>query len=112
MDETRFDAWTRRRFGLAAGGIAALPGLFGPGIAHAGKGKKQRKKRCKKLGAGCKPGGKRRCCGSLKCDRIHFDPSPKTRCCRRKDQPCAGHDDCCAGLCCQASGVCGSECLV
>jgi hypothetical protein len=95
MDDTRFDAWTRRRFGLAAGGLAAtVLGLAGIEDAQT---RKKRKKRCKRLGASCKSGGKRTCCGTLRCDRISFEPSPETRCCRKKDQPCAGNHDCCAG---------------
>lgn len=106
MEEARFDAWTRRRFGLMAGGaLAALAGWQGTDA-------KKKKKRCKKLGASCKTGGKRRCCGTLKCDHISFEPSPKTRCCRKKDQPCADSNDCCDGLCCQLSGSCGPACLV
>ncbi len=60
MDGSTFDAWTRRRFGLAAGGVlAALASL------HGASAKKKRGKRCKKLCAGCKPGGKRKCCDGL-----------------------------------------------
>ncbi len=110
MEATHFDAWTRRRFGLVAGGLAATVLGFA-GIEDA-QTRKSRKKRCKKLGVSCKTGGKRRCCGTLKCDRIHFDASPKTRCCRKKDQPCGDNDDCCFGLCCQLSGTCGPACLV
>ena len=110
MDDTRFDAWTRRRFGLAAGGLAAtVLGLAGIEDAQT---RKKRKKRCKRLGASCKSGGKRTCCGTLRCDRISFEPSPKTRCCRKKDQPCVDNHDCCAGLCCQLSGTCGPACLM
>jgi hypothetical protein len=66
MDETRFDAWTRRRFGLAAGGLlAATLGLGFQGTSakkkHCGKhetkcGKKCVKGTCcpdKPCGAGC-----------------------------------------------------------
>jgi hypothetical protein len=110
MDDAHFDAWTRRRFGLVAGGLAAtILGLAGIEDAQT---RKKRKKRCKKLGASCKSGGKRTCCGTLRCDRISFEPSPKTHCCRKKDQPCAGNHDCCAGLCCQTSGLCGPQCLI
>jgi hypothetical protein len=110
MDDARFDAWTRRRFGLAAGGLAATAlGLAGMENAQT---RKKRKKRCRKLGAGCTSGGKRRCCGTLRCDRISFEDSPRTRCCRAEDQPCADHHDCCENLCCQPSGVCGAQCLI
>jgi hypothetical protein len=112
MDDTRFDAWTRRRFGLATGGgIAALLGLAASEVAEAKKNKKKRKKRCRKLGRGCNPGGKRKCCGKLKCDRISFEPSPKTRCCRKAGQPCGDDLDCCENLCCPLPvGVCSAQC--
>ena len=109
MDEARFDAWTRRRIGVAAGGLATT--LFGLASSDAAA-KKTRKTRCRRLGASCKTGGKRTCCGTLKCSRISFDASPKTRCCRKKDQPCSDSADCCAGLCCQLSGTCGPACLI
>jgi hypothetical protein len=112
MDDTHFDAWTRRRFGLTAGGFAAtVLGLAGIEDAQTAK-KKKRKKRCKKLGDGCKPGSKRKCCGTLKCDQISFEPSSKTRCCRKVDHPCNDSLDCCDGLCCQPSGLCGAQCLI
>ena len=82
MEETRFDAWTRRRFGLMAG--SALAALAGWQRTDA------KKKRCKKLGASCKTGGKRKCCGTLKCDRIAFEPSTRQRCCRRRQGDNAG----------------------
>ena len=59
MDGTRFDAWTRRRFGAVAGGLAgSLLMLAGHDDAEA----KKKKKKCKKLGQPCQPGGKRKCC--------------------------------------------------
>ncbi len=111
MDGTRFDAWTRRRFGLATGGgIAALLALAAAETAEAKK-RKKRKKRCRKLGRTCKPGGKRKCCGTLKCDRISFEPNPKNRCCRKAGQPCSDDLDCCQNLCCPLpAGVCSAQC--
>ena len=48
MDGSRFDAWTRRRFGLAAGG--AIGSLLGLQIAGSDDAEaKKRKKRCRKL---------------------------------------------------------------
>jgi hypothetical protein len=48
VDASRFDAWTRRRFGLAAGGATlSLLGLLVPGQDTAAN------KRCKKLGKPC-----------------------------------------------------------
>lgn len=112
MDELRFDAWTRRRFGMAAGGgIATLFTLAAAKDAVATKNKKKRKMRCRKLGRACQPGGKRTCCGKLTCDRISFEPSPKTRCCRKAGQPCGGDLDCCDNLCCPLpGGLCSPIC--
>ena len=78
--------------------------------ARKNKKRKKRKKRCRKLGRACQPGGKRTCCGKLKCDRISFEPSPLTRCCRKEGQPCCGDLDCCDKLCCPLpSGICSSQ---
>jgi hypothetical protein len=61
VDESRFDAWTRRRFGMAAGGLlAALAGL-GPGAATVAK--KRKRKKCKKRELTCgKHCAKGECC--------------------------------------------------
>ena len=75
MDGPEFDAWTRRRFGLAAGG--ALAALVGLATTDA------KKKRCKKLGARCRRNGKRKCCGQLKCDATGFAGQRPTVCCRK-----------------------------
>lgn len=54
MGETRFDAMTRRRFGLAAGGLAgSLLGLVRLSGGEA-KVSKKTKKRCKKDSKQCK----------------------------------------------------------
>ena len=47
MDPSWFDAWTRRRFGLAGGALAALFGLGALDETEAGnnKGKKRRNQR-------------------------------------------------------------------
>mgnify|MGYP000141384706 CR=1 FL=1 len=54
MDGTQFDAWTRRRFGLAAGGIgASLLGVAALDEAEAkrsGKKKRRRKRKRRKKG--------------------------------------------------------------
>jgi hypothetical protein len=50
MDNARFDPWTRRRVGLAAGGLAAGAlrlGTTAPSLA------KHKKKRCKKTETQC-----------------------------------------------------------
>jgi hypothetical protein len=60
VDDARFDAWTRRRFGLAAGGLAsAILGLAAVGEGEARK--KHRRKHKRKHRKRCKPGETR--CG-------------------------------------------------
>jgi hypothetical protein len=103
MDGSQFDAWTRRRFGVAAGGLtAALLGFLSLDEAEAkNKGRRRRRRRrknkeCKVLGSGCNPTGKKKCCEGLSCE------PPTTggnRCCLVDAQPCANADDCCSGFC-------------
>ena len=98
MDGSRFDAWTRRRFGLAAGGVAAaLAGLIPTGEDAAAK--RKRKKRCRKPGKICTPGGKK-CCGKRFCARPFSFPEAD-RCCKGGGEPCTGTQDptCCTGDC-------------
>jgi hypothetical protein len=107
MDDSRFDNWTRRRFGLAIGGLAAgvsgLPGLRAIGV-EAGKGK-----RCRKLQQPCKPSGKKkRCCKGqgLLCEIVvglngRF-------CCRSVGAACTEKADCCGFLEC-VDGECSED---
>lgn len=112
MDGSRFDAWTRRRFGLAAGGlVGSFAGLFGIGEDDA-KAKKGKKKRCRKLGQSCKSSGKRACCKKkgLACLQAEGGGS---QCCRRGQASCASDGQCCSGSC--MDGLCqcktnGMEC--
>jgi len=90
MDGSRFDAWTRRRLGLAIGG-ATLVELGSLTVGDAAK----NKKRCKKLGKPCSSGG-RKCCKKLKCRDVG-DPEPDFRCCKPNGQPCSSQDECCHG---------------
>ena len=90
MEGSRFDAWTRRGFGVAAGGLAgtilaqaAIPG------AKAGK----KRKRCGKQNDQCNDGKKKCCCG-YHCEA--FDSGPR-RCCRAADFPASSDQDCCSG---------------
>jgi hypothetical protein len=96
MKSSRFDSWTRRRFGLAAGGaLAALTRLASPEAADAKKTKT--KKRCRKVGQVCRQSGKRkRCCSGRLCER--FD-GQNFRCCKPLDQPCSAGGECCSGYC-------------
>jgi hypothetical protein len=100
VDGSRFDAWTRRRFGLAAGGLAgSLLALVHAGqddVTATKKKKKKKKKRCGRLGAFCNPDGKPGCCGGLTCD-IRFFGTPF--CCVRGGESCETGHECCSGEC-------------
>ncbi len=102
MDGSRFDAWTRRRWGVAAGGLAmALLGVTWPDAGSA-KSKKRKRKRCSKAGRPCK--GNPSCCGSLKC-QVSGEPT-RLRCCRGDGKPCANGNQCCGDLLCSEAGLC------
>ena len=96
MDGLRFDLWTRRRFGLAAGGLAAL--LVFP-IDGAAKKKKKKKKRCLNIGADCVAGSKKRCCKNLRCD-FAGGSQTTTFCCKTAGE-CRFGFDCCFGWVCE-----------
>ncbi len=90
MDGTRFDGWTRRRFGLAAGGMivaSGWPEVANQAAARKGKHCKGKKKRC-----GKKCIDKKACCGGC------------------------GQGTCCDGRCVDLGsdvahcGVCGNGC--
>jgi hypothetical protein len=111
MDGSRFDAWTRRHFGLAAGGLAAsLMGLAASGDVEAKKKKKKKKKKCKNLGVACTPGGKRKCCGKkgLSCQPPIELPGG-FHCCRRGFEPCASASECCSETCTDGFCACKTE---
>jgi hypothetical protein len=88
MDGSRFDAWTRRHFGLVAGTLAAsLLGIAARDDADAKKKKnRKKKKRCKTLFQGCNPKKKRRCCQSLACEAP--TGSSAKRCCIDDNESC------------------------
>lgn len=69
MDDLQFDAWTRRRFGIAAGGIAAaFLGLTTIDSANAKNKRKRKKKKCKKSEKRCgKKCVKGTCCPGKSC---------------------------------------------
>lgn len=92
MNGSRFHAWTRRRFGVVAGGLAWLGALVGVQDA-AGR----EKKRCKAFSQRCKPGGKRTCCKGLRC-APKTDPE-RSRCCRKNGRVCSLASECCSGFC-------------
>jgi hypothetical protein len=107
MDGPQFDAWTRRRFGLAARGLAVS--AFGlAAMTQATAKKKRRRKRCKKLLATCTPGGKRKFCGDLRCARSIFNTGTHTQCCQTEGKPCRLDVpfECCDGLACGGDSRC------
>ena len=108
MLASRFAAWTRRRFGLASG--AALAGLLGVDREQAAA-RKKRKRRCKRRFAPCTPGGKRKCCNTLKCGvpfELQGTGSTETRCCYGEGHsPCMVDNDCCyPAFCSGPNGEC------
>jgi hypothetical protein len=105
MDASRFDAWTRRRFGLALGrGTASLLGLAVFGATAAKKHKhKHKKKRCKKSLQSCV--GKKKCCKGLTCE------AGPNHCCKPVQGTCTAPTDCCGDQCCTTvDGLSGTHC--
>ncbi len=101
MNGSRFDTWTRRRFGLAAGRmVVTLAPLASPKDADGKKDKnksKKRKKRCRKVGQVCRQSGKRKqCCTGKVC--ADFD-GQNFRCCKNLGQSCTAGGECCSGWC-------------
>lgn len=99
MEGHRFDAWTRRRVGFAAGGLAAtLLGWAGVPTAEAKKNKKNNndKKKCRKLGQSCDQSQKnKKCCNSNQlCAQISGQGSG-TFCCKQRNDNCSANSDCC-----------------
>jgi hypothetical protein len=108
MDGTRFDAWTRRRFGLVAGGIGvSLLGLKGRDAAGAkrkntkNKKKRRRRKRCKKLLQPCTIGGKS-CCNGNDCETINGGRF----CCKPFGKSCSDGAECCSAVCLTPQNTC------
>ena len=113
MDGPGFDRWTRRRVGRLAGGFAvaalAVPGVTDSEAGQNARKRKRRKKRCKRLHDPCQVGGKRKCCGDLRCRTSSLNAGIHTFCCRTEGKPCANEADCCDPfLCCPTAN--GSFC--
>lgn len=128
MDEKRFDAWTRRQFGLGAGGLAAsLLGVLGIEDAdskaktkdnngkHKSKGKGKGKNRgkhhgkhkgkgpkCKKAGTGGCKTSRPDCCADLTCQAVPGFGG--VRCCADDGASCSRAQQCCSGVC--SGGAC------
>jgi hypothetical protein len=123
MEDTRFDAWTRRQFGLASGGLlVALLGLAGTSDQATAKHKHRKhhkpRQRCQQLGQFCLPDDNGACCGKLHCGPIpsfavapavtNRGVNPKDVCCQPGGGSCRpGKNDCCAPFgCAPASKRC------
>jgi hypothetical protein len=112
MDGSRFDAWTRRQFGLTlGGGLALLLGLSKLDEIEAKKKRKRKrknrkKKRCKKVEQDCQGEfDQSNCCNGLSCEPL-TPGSEDNRCCHPfVDDPCDGGGCCdileCRGGTCQ-----------
>lgn len=121
MNGSRFDLWTRRRFGMAAGAITARPaglaaalGLAATETAQAGKRRRKRKKRkrCIKLLKPCRVGG-RRCCRQHVCQSFDTGANGTFFCCKGPGAPCSTSQQCCPPAACQietgaTAGLCAA----
>jgi hypothetical protein len=118
MHDSRFDAWTRRRFGLAAGNAAAaLLGLTAGRPNRAAAKKNSKPKKCKsgqkKCGKKCI--AKSKCCGGCGgqtcCDGKCKDLATDGANCGACGNTCV-LGDCIHGACRCGNGmpVCGAEC--
>jgi hypothetical protein len=108
---SRFDAWTRRQFGLAAGGLAAALLGVAPGTNTDAKKKKRKKKKPQVNAFGCLDVGK--ACGGnsgLCCSGICQGKKPKKG--KLDKSRCVGHNvlDCPDGAdtCQDAPVSCGT----
>ena len=101
MDAKHFDAWTRRKFGLAAGSaLAALLALRNEDDAGA------RRRRCLRQGRVCTSTG-RRCCGKLECQNTFANGTwDNDVCCKPDGESCSAETICCRTNCDAASGKC------
>ncbi len=108
MNSTRVVTVTRRRFGVAATGLAvAIAALRGSSPIDAKN--RKRKKRCKRLRVTCTPGGKRKCCNELRCGEVPTQPG--FFCCKRPHTPCDTLIECCGNrICATVDGLTGTFC--
>jgi hypothetical protein len=99
MDGSQFDIWTRRSFGLAAGGLAGS--LLAVAGLDAEAKKKKKKKKCKKFGDSCSESGKNACCCGLTCRHPILDEvdGDEKQCCTAGGFPCDTDGECCSANC-------------
>ena len=109
MDDTRFDAWTRRTFGKAVGGGLASLISLGPFTAVGTRArtvtaqakKKKRRVRCLNLKHSCNPDTdqkRERCCARLRCGELADRDG--NHCCRPIRTTCRHGGECCGDLQC------------
>ena len=109
MDGSRFDAWTRRNFGVAAGsaavGLLALAGL------RDAQAQVPEAKNCRKLGQSCDQTRKNQeCCNTNNlCAQIDGEGSG-TFCCKQVGGNCKRNSDCCGLNRCGGNGKPISNC--
>ena len=105
MDGSRFDAWTRRQFGVAAAGAAAtgLLGLQDAAARHKNKhdgnknsNKNNNKKQCRKTGQSCdETRKKKKCCNKNELCAQVKGQGAGNRCCKQNGEGCKRDSDCC-----------------
>jgi hypothetical protein len=110
MDTSRFDAWTRRRFGLATtSALATALGLVAADEATARRKRRKKKKgRCREKTESCSK--KKKCCKNLSCAKVGL--SAHTFCCRTTRETCTGIEgECCGDRVCDfITGLEGFRC--
>ena len=114
MEGSRFDSWTRRKFGLATGSAAAagLLGLLGVAETEAGQNNnnnnnRKKKKKCRKLGQTCDENRRNQsCCNQNQLCANVSGLGSGNFCCKQNGQGCSVNTDCCGKNVCDSSGHC------
>jgi hypothetical protein len=100
VDDSRFDAWTRRTFGAATATLIGSAIALTRMDAEARKKRKKKKKRCLRVNDSCNPNAGKKCCGDRACAPALFSTT-SARCCNAQGSPCspATAGNCCSGVC-------------
>jgi hypothetical protein len=109
VDGAQFDAWTRRRVGLLAGGLAAFL-LRLPDAGAAARNGRRKKPKCRPLRFACQDKKRRqRCCPGLFCAAV--EGLSGDRCCHAYRRPCRDDSECCGAAQCELiTGLDGDRC--
>jgi hypothetical protein len=117
MDDARFDDWTRRRFGLVAGGGLLALLVAGHPADAAGRNRKRKRKRKRKRRRQQKPtcpGAGRPCdetdpdcCPGLACEWLALD-AVEPACCYPDGAECTPETPCCSSNCDAETGTCAT----